>query len=84
MKFTEIAPEESGFNPFTDWSKYILVTAGQKEKCNTLLVTWGTFGQIWRKKSLPFIYGRAVSPKHSWTVRTISPCPAFPKTISRK
>ena len=50
MKFTEITPEESGFNPFTDWSKYILVTAGQKERCNTLLVTWGTFGQIWRKK----------------------------------
>ncbi len=30
MKFTEIAPEESGFNPFTDWSKYILVTAGRQ------------------------------------------------------
>lgn len=44
MAFTEITPEEININPFTSWSKYVLVTAGNIEKCNTLLVTWGGFG----------------------------------------
>lgn len=51
MAFTEITPEEININPFTSWSKYVLVTAGNIEKCNTLLVTWGGFGVMWRKKT---------------------------------
>lgn len=51
MAFTEITPEEIKINPFTSWSKYVLVTAGNIEKCNTLLVTWGGFGVMWRKKT---------------------------------
>ena len=49
MAFTEITPEEININPFTSWSRYVLVTAGNIEKCNTLLVTWGGFGVMWRK-----------------------------------
>lgn len=51
MAFTEITPEEININPFTSWSRYVLVTAGNIEKCNTLLVTWGGFGVMWRKKT---------------------------------
>ncbi len=51
MNFIEINPEEITLNPFTDWSRYVLVTAGNAEKCNTLLVTWGALGVMWRKKT---------------------------------
>lgn len=51
MAFAEITPEEININPFTSWSRYVLVTAGNIEKCNTLLVTWGGFGVMWRKKT---------------------------------
>lgn len=51
MAFTEITQEEININPFTSWSRYVLVTAGNIEKCNTLLVTWGGFGVMWRKKT---------------------------------
>ena len=49
MSFKEIPVEECGINPFADLSKYCIVTAGNKEKCNPMLVTWGTFGVMWRK-----------------------------------
>lgn len=39
MAFAEITPEEININPFTSWSRYVLVTAGNIKKCNTLLVT---------------------------------------------
>ena len=63
MAFTEITPEEININPFTSWSRYVLVTAGNIEKCNTLLVTWGGFGVMWRKKTAT-IYIRPVSYTH--------------------
>lgn len=53
MAFTEITPEEININPFTSWSRYVLVTAGNIEKCNTLLVTWGGFGVMWRNHNHP-------------------------------
>lgn len=49
MSFKEIPVEECGINPFADLSKYCIVTAGNKEKCNPMLVTWGSFGVMWRK-----------------------------------
>ncbi len=49
MSFKEIPVAECGINPFTDLTKYCLVTAGNKEKCNPMLVTWGGFGIMWRK-----------------------------------
>lgn len=49
MSFKEIPVEECGINPFADLSKYCIVTAGNKEKCNSMLVTWGSFGVMWRK-----------------------------------
>lgn len=49
MGFKEIPVEECGLNPFADLKKYCIVTAGNMEKCNSLLVTWGMFGVMWRK-----------------------------------
>lgn len=40
MSFKEIPVEECGLNPFTKLTDYCIVTAGNKEKCNPMLVTW--------------------------------------------
>ena len=52
MSFKEIPVEECGINPFADLSKYCIVTAGNKEKCNPMLVTWGSFGVMWRNPTV--------------------------------
>lgn len=44
-------PGRNKHQSFTSWSRYVLVTAGNIEKCNTLPVTWGGFGVMWRKKT---------------------------------
>lgn len=50
MKFEEIAIEELEFNPFEKISKeWMLVTAGDEEKSNTMTASWGGVGIMWRK-----------------------------------
>lgn len=50
MRFEEIAIEELEFNPFEKISKeWMLVTAGDKEKSNTMTASWGGVGIMWRK-----------------------------------
>ena len=48
--FREIAPQELQDNPFTligkDW---LLITAGNREKCNTMTASWGGVGELWGK-----------------------------------
>ncbi len=51
MIFKEInMREEIKFNPFSkignDW---MLITAGDKEKCNTMTASWGAMGVLWNK-----------------------------------
>lgn len=50
MSFTEIKPNEITENPFDligkDWA---LVTAGTKEKFNTMTISWGGVGVMWGK-----------------------------------
>jgi len=42
--FKEIKIEEMKFNPFTTIGKeWILITAGTKEKFNTMTASWGVF-----------------------------------------
>ena len=65
MTFTEITPEEININPFTSWSRYVLVTAGNIEKCNTLLVTWGGFGVMWRKKTATIYIRQRISSSYA-------------------
>lgn len=50
MSFHEIPIESLTFNPFTKMSKqWILITAGDRQKSNTMTASWGMFGVLWRK-----------------------------------
>ncbi len=50
MGFREIAVEELQFNPFTKIGKeWMLVTAGDEKKHNTMTVSWGATGVMWGK-----------------------------------
>ena len=50
MSFKEVKPEEMSFNPFkrigSDW---MLITAGDEKKFNTMTASWGGAGVIWGK-----------------------------------
>lgn len=46
------------FNPFTKISKeWMLITAGNKKKCNTMTASWGGVGVLWNK-NVSFIFLR--------------------------
>ena len=81
MSFKEIPVEECGINPFADLSKYCIVTAGNKEKCNSMLVTWGSFGVMWRKPTAT-IYIR--QSRFTKTARTITRFPSSRFPTSRR
>lgn len=50
MAFKEIKLEELQFNPFTKIGKeWLLITAGDKEKYNTMTASWGGVGVMWGK-----------------------------------
>ncbi|MDD5952705.1 MAG: flavin reductase [Oscillospiraceae bacterium] len=53
-----IAPSELTFNPFTlIGSEWMLVTAGNETKHNTLTASWGGLGVLW-KKDVSFVFIR--------------------------
>ena len=46
MSFREVKAEELTMNPFTKIGKeWLLITAGNEEKCNTMTASWGAMGQ---------------------------------------
>lgn len=48
MSFVEIKPEELKDNPFDLIGKqWMLITAGNEERCNTMTASWGGLGVIW-------------------------------------
>ncbi|MGN1267456.1 MAG: flavin reductase [Dorea sp.] len=50
MAFKEIAIENLEFNPFTKISKeWMLITAGDELKSNTMTASWGGLGIMWGK-----------------------------------
>ena len=50
MGFREVSAEELQFNPFTKIGKeWMLVTAGDEEKHNTMTASWGGLGRLWNK-----------------------------------
>ena len=52
MSFTEIKAEELKDNPFDLIGKqWMLITAGNEEKCNTMTASWGAVGVVWGKPS---------------------------------
>lgn len=49
-EFKEMSIEELNFNAFTLINKeWMLVTAGNEEKCNTMTASWGALGELWSK-----------------------------------
>lgn len=50
MSFKEIKPEELKENPFDLIGKqWMLITAGDEKKCNTMTASWGALGVMWGK-----------------------------------
>ena len=50
MAFREIKIEELQFNPFTKIGKeWLLITAGDEKKHNTMIASWGGVGVLWGK-----------------------------------
>jgi len=50
MAFREIAIENLEFNPFTKIGKeWMLITAGDETKSNTMTASWGGLGIMWSK-----------------------------------
>lgn len=51
MSFTETSAKElNGFNTFSQiGEKWMLITAGNKEKFNTMTASWGMMGILWNK-----------------------------------
>lgn len=48
MSFVEIKPEELKDNPFDlIGNQWMLITAGNEEKCNTMTASWGGLGIMW-------------------------------------
>lgn len=48
--FREIDIKTMQFNPFTKIDKeWMLITAGDKTKCNTMTASWGALGELWNK-----------------------------------
>lgn len=50
MGFKEVKIEDLQFNPFTKIGKeWLLITAGNEEKYNTMTASWGGVGVMWGK-----------------------------------
>ena len=53
MGFREVNAEELNMNPFTKIGKeWLLITAGDQEKCNTMTASWGAMGVMWGKNAV--------------------------------
>ena len=52
MSFKEIKAEDLQFNPFTRiGSDWMLITAGDEKKFNTMTASWGGAGVFWGRMS---------------------------------
>ncbi len=48
--FQEVDIKKMSFNPFTKIDKeWMLITAGNETKCNTMTASWGGLGELWNK-----------------------------------
>ena len=53
MAFKEVKAEELTMNPFTKIGKeWLLITAGNEQKCNTMTASWGAMGVMWGKNAV--------------------------------
>ena len=67
MSFREGKIEELQFNPFTKIGKeWLLITAGDEEKHNTMTASWGGVGVLWGKMLSQLTFARSATQKSSW------------------
>lgn len=60
MSFKEVKMEELNFNPFTKiGTEWMLITAGDEKKFNTMTASWGGVGIMWNKKCRYDLYPAA-------------------------
>ena len=53
MSFKEVDVTQLDMNPFTKISKqWMLITAGDEKKANTMTASWGSVGFIWNKNTI--------------------------------
>jgi flavin reductase (DIM6/NTAB) family NADH-FMN oxidoreductase RutF len=53
MSFKEVNPKDLNLNPFTKiGSDWMLITAGDETKFNTMTASWGGLGVIWGKNAV--------------------------------
>lgn len=53
MSFKEVDVTQLDMNPFTKISKqWMLITAGDEKKANTMTASWGSVGFIWNKNAI--------------------------------
>lgn len=56
--FKQVEIQDLQFNPFTLIDKeWMLITAGDEQKCNTMTASWGGLGELW-KHYVSFIFVR--------------------------
>ncbi len=56
--FHEMTPKEYTGNPFREiGDEWMLITAGTREKCNTMTASWGGMGVLW-SKNVAYIFLR--------------------------
>ena len=56
--FKQVEIQDLQFNPFTLIDKeWMLITAGNEQKCNTMTASWGGLGELW-KHYVSFIFVR--------------------------
>lgn len=67
MSFREGKIEELQFNPFTKIGKeWLLITAGDEEKHNTMTASWGGVGVLWGKNVVTTYIRPQRYTKSSW------------------
>ena len=68
----KIDPKELNANPFTlldnDWA---LLMAGDKDSFNSMTVSWGGVGVLWRKMLLLYMLDRVDILKNLWIIAII-------------
>ena len=85
MSFTEIKAEELKDNPFDLIGKqWMLITAGNEEKCNTMTASWGGVGIMWGKPTATAYIRDSRYTKNLWTEKIILHWHSLEKSIEKR
>ena len=84
MAFTEITPEEININPFTSWSRYVLVTAGNIRKVQYASRHMGRLRRHVEKENRHHLHPTEPFTKTILDSQDYSPCHSFRRNTSRR